>query len=274
MPALRFIACAIAVAVVWVPARAGAQPALKIFDAHLHYNQEPNPYYPLDRVLEVFRGNGVAGILANSRPNKEHPSARRCQGTGALGGAVHPSVSHPRRRAELVERSCDLICSRPNTNAAISVASGFHIYGNAAQGALVKRVVDFAAGRDLYLLAHCDGRRCSFCSGITPRPDHLGPYRLFDVAGARKRAARDPSALMGELSYRSGITASDGKLASNGAALLVIPTVSLLGSDTWINERWFGYHTIIRPYRGWLAQLPRNRPSALPTAATVRRQVE
>jgi len=27
---------------------------LKIFDAHLHYNQEPNPFYPLDKVLEVF----------------------------------------------------------------------------------------------------------------------------------------------------------------------------------------------------------------------------
>jgi hypothetical protein len=43
---------------------------LKIFDAHLHYNQEPDPLYPLDKVLEVFRRNGVAGIVANSRPNK------------------------------------------------------------------------------------------------------------------------------------------------------------------------------------------------------------
>src|SRR5262249_25025385 len=32
----------------------------------------------------------------------------------------------------------------------------FHIYGNAAQARLVKQVVDFAAGRNLYLLAHCD----------------------------------------------------------------------------------------------------------------------
>jgi len=30
----------------------------------------------------------------------------------------------------------------------------------------------------------------------------------------------------------------------------------LLGSDTWINERWFGYDTIFKEYRGWLAQLP------------------
>src|ERR1700674_970775 len=43
---------------------------LKIFDAHLHYNQEPNPFYPLDKVLELFKRNRVAGSVANSRPNK------------------------------------------------------------------------------------------------------------------------------------------------------------------------------------------------------------
>ena len=30
----------------------------------------------------------------------------------------------------------------------------------------------------------------------------------------------------------------------------------LIGSDTWINERWFGYDTSARAYRAWLAQLP------------------
>jgi predicted TIM-barrel fold metal-dependent hydrolase len=30
----------------------------------------------------------------------------------------------------------------------------------------------------------------------------------------------------------------------------------LLGSDTWINERWFGYDTIFKEYRNWLAQIP------------------
>ena len=72
MPASGTIARAIAAAVIVLAAPVGgsAQPTLKIFDAHLHYNQEPNPYYPLERMLDVFRRNNVAGILANSRPNK------------------------------------------------------------------------------------------------------------------------------------------------------------------------------------------------------------
>jgi hypothetical protein len=59
-----------AVVIAAMPVAAVAQQTLKIFDAHLHYNQEPNPFYPLERVLDIFRRNNVAGILANSRPNK------------------------------------------------------------------------------------------------------------------------------------------------------------------------------------------------------------
>jgi predicted TIM-barrel fold metal-dependent hydrolase len=59
---------------------------------------------------------------------------------------------------------------------------------------------------------------------------------------------------MGELSYRSGITTGDGRLAGEWRELF--NRHFLLGSDTWINERWFGYDTIMQTYRGWLAQLP------------------
>ena len=51
-------------------ANARAQERLEIFDAHLHYNQEPAPFYSLEQVLEVFRRNAITGIVATSRPNK------------------------------------------------------------------------------------------------------------------------------------------------------------------------------------------------------------
>ena len=37
----------------------------------------------------------------------------------------------------------------------------------------------------------------------------------------------------------------------------------LLGSDTWINERWFSYDTIFLEYRNWLAQLPRDQAAKI-----------
>ena len=54
-----------------VPTQSGAQAQLKIFDSHLHYNhQGPAPFFALDQVLDLFRRNGVGGIVANSRPNR------------------------------------------------------------------------------------------------------------------------------------------------------------------------------------------------------------
>ena len=64
-------------------------------------------------------------------------------------------------------------------------------------------------------------------------------------------------ALWGELSYRSGISNGQGRLSEDWRALFAAHSDRfLLGSDTWINERWFGYDTIVQNYRAWLVQLP------------------
>ena len=75
-----------------------AQTPLKIFDAHLHYNQEPNPYYELDKVLEIFRRNNVAGILATSRPNK---GTQQLMDAKAPGLWVVPFIRPYRQRSDI-----------------------------------------------------------------------------------------------------------------------------------------------------------------------------
>jgi hypothetical protein len=266
MVPFHFIACAIAAAVVWMPARASSQTALKIFDAHLHYNQEPNPYYPLERVLEVFRRNGVAGILANSRPNK---GTHQLVDAKAPGLWVVPFIRPYRTRDDVQNWSndpaiYDLIEAEYNRGYFRGVGE-FHIYGNAAQGALVKKVVDFAAGRDLYLLAHCDEAALLILLGHHSKAKIIWAHTGFSTPPARVRELLESNpALMGELSYRSGITTGDGKLAAEWRELFAQHSDRfLLGSDTWINERWFGYDTIMQTYRGWLAQLPEEQASRI-----------
>jgi hypothetical protein len=140
-----------------MPVAGIAQQRLKIFDAHLHYNQEPNPFYPLERVLDIFRRNNVAGILANSRPNK---GTHQLVDAKAPGLWVVPFIRPYRTRDDVQNWSTDpaiydLIEAEYKRGYFRGVGE-FHIYGEAAQRQLVKRVVDFAAERNLYLLAHCD----------------------------------------------------------------------------------------------------------------------
>src|SRR4051812_12553020 len=61
------IGCA-ALALLAVTPALAAEP-IEIFDAHLHYNWEPKPYYQPDEVLALFKKHRVTGILATSRPN-------------------------------------------------------------------------------------------------------------------------------------------------------------------------------------------------------------
>ena len=67
---------------------------------------------------------------------------------------------------------------------------------------------------------------------------------------------------MGELSYRGGIAEGGDKLSAAWRALFARHSDRfLIGSDTWINERWFAYDGLMNAYRGWLAQLPPIRPA-------------
>ena len=60
------------------------------------------------------------------------------------------------------------------------------------------------------------------------------------------------------MSYRSGITQSGGALSPEWRDLFArYSDRFLLGSDTWINERWASYDQVIGEYRAWLKQLPK-----------------
>ncbi|HET6263547.1 MAG TPA: hypothetical protein VFD95_01735, partial [Usitatibacter sp.] len=61
---------ALAAAILCSALAAGAAPYEgPIFDAHLHYNDDAVALYSIGTVRELFEKNGVAAILANSRPN-------------------------------------------------------------------------------------------------------------------------------------------------------------------------------------------------------------
>jgi predicted TIM-barrel fold metal-dependent hydrolase len=64
-------------------------------------------------------------------------------------------------------------------------------------------------------------------------------------------------ALWAELSYQSGIVGGAGQLTPAWRDLFGRYSERfLIGSDTWIDQRWTQYDDLMRGYRAWLAQLP------------------
>ena len=254
-------ALALALVMLGVAANAArAQERLELFDAHLHYNQEPNPFYPLAQVLEIFKRNGVTGIVATSRPNK---GTHQLVDAKAPGLWVVPFIRPYRVRADIQTwfddaAIYDLIQTEYKRGYYRGIGE-FHIYGDAAAGPLVKKVVDFAVEHDLYLHAHCDEAALLHLFAHSPRVKIIWAHTGFSTPPARVDALLEQfkDRLWGELSYRSGITDGTGKLTDEWRALFGRHSDRfLIGSDTWINERWFAYDGIFRTYRAWLAQLP------------------
>ncbi|MCE9570366.1 MAG: amidohydrolase [Rhodocyclales bacterium] len=233
---------------------------MPIFDAHLHYNWEPVPHFTVERVLSLFREQNIMGILATSRPN---------DGTRALYEAKPKDVwIVPFIRPYRVRPDIQTWMSDPQTEELIATEfkrgyyqgiGEFHLSGRAAEAPQVRKTVDFAVRHGLYLHAHADDEALEILYRHNPKAKVVWAHTGFSTAPEQVAAylERYP-ALWCELSYRYGIT-SGGKLTAEWKALFErYPDRFLLGSDTWVNERWDSYGGIMGDYRAWLAQLPKD----------------
>ena len=129
--------------------------------------------------------------------------------------------------------------------------------GQAAAAPQVKFTVDFAARHDLYLHAHADDEALEILFRQNPKARIIWAHTGFSTAPEQVEAylQRYPG-LWCELSYRYGITAAGGQLTPEWKRLFEkYPERFLVGSDTWVNERWDSYASIMGGYRQWLAQL-------------------
>jgi len=256
-------ACAaFAALLVTLPAHA-AEPPIEIFDAHMHYNWEPKPFYQPDEVLALFKKHHVTGILATSRPNTGTNVLMDAKKDGKADGLqIVPFIRPYRVRADIQTwfndpTIFDLVQEEYQRGYYRGVGE-FHLTGKDAASPWVKKTVDFAVEHDLYIHAHADDEAVEILMRHNSRAKIIWAHTGFSLATSRVAAmlATYPN-LWGELSYRSGITGAGGELTPEWRGLFEkYPDRFLLGSDTWINERWASYGDIMAGYRGWLKQLP------------------
>lgn len=260
---LMSLLCALVLGLAAPDARAEApRPPLPLFDAHLHYNWEPVPHLPLDKVLALFRAQHITGILATSRPNDGTRALYEASRTTAKDLWVVPFIRPYRVRPDIQTWMSD-----PQTETLIAAEfkrgyyrgiGEFHLTGQAANAPQVKSTVAFAVRHDLFLHAHADDAALEILFRHDPKAKIIWAHTGFSTPPEQVEAylQRHPT-LWCELSYRYGITDLGGKLSPAWQRLFEkYPERFLVGSDTWIDDRWDGYASIMGGYRQWLAQLP------------------
>ena len=243
-----------------------------LFDAHLHYNEEAaSGPHPLADVLARMQKSGVKAIVANSRPNDGSKALAAAPETRKAGVTVVPFIRLYRNRADydswFKDETIDDMVQAEFARGVAGDQAGpfkgigeFHLYDSAnANGAVAKKLMVFAAKNKLAVLAHVDA------AAIDLLMAHALDARLIwahtgigGVPAARvDELFNKYPQLMGELSYRPGLTCDGGKLCPEWRALLLkYPTRFMIGSDTWVNQRWQYYEELMTSYRVWLGDLP------------------
>ena len=208
---------------------------------------------------------GVRGILANSRPND---GTRALAATQRPALVVVPFIRLYRNRADYTGWFADeSIYAMVLDELARGTAAGpyrgigeFHLYDSAnANGPVAARLMRLAQEKNLAVLAHVDDAAIGMLFAHAPQARLIWAHTGIGGAPAarvRELMRRHPT-LRGELSYRPGLTGSDGRLSAEWKALFgEFPDRFVLGSDTWVNARWDEYEALMRAARLWLGDLP------------------
>ncbi|HSO07060.1 MAG TPA: amidohydrolase family protein [Pelomicrobium sp.] len=234
---------------------AAAEP-LALFDAHLHYNREAWAEVPPAQALRLIEQAGIRRAVVSSTPD---------EGTLELY-ALAPErivpVLRPYRtdadRATWYRDPAIVAYLEERLQRGVHRGIGeFHVHGDAADTAVVGRIVELAVARDLVLYAHSDERAVEILFAKNPRARvlwaHAGMNSEPDAVS--RMLDRFPN-LWVELSIR-GDVAPAGALDPQWRALFVRhPDRFLYGTDTYVTSRWHELPGIAEAARRWLGQLP------------------
>jgi hypothetical protein len=242
-----------------IPAQAQSETsALPIFDAHVHYNLDEGRSVSVEEVFDLWRRAGIRGVLLTSRPNDGTRELReKAPEEFETVAFARPYVTRSDVQTWFRDPAIYAMIERELARGFYHGIGEFHIFGHDADTEGFARFVRLAKMHNLWLHAHCDDYVIERIFALDPGAKVIWAHTGMGVAEERvaELLARYP-ALYGELSYRSGIT-DHGALSSAWRSLFTkYPDRFLLGSDTWVPQRWPDVPSIMAGYREWLKELP------------------
>ncbi|MDP6706911.1 MAG: amidohydrolase family protein [Alphaproteobacteria bacterium] len=267
----RLASAALALALA-IPATARSEAPLPIFDAHLHYSHGAWAPFGPAAVIDNMDKAGVPRALVSSTPDDGTLTLYQKDGSrfvpvlrpyrdGVNSANWHLDAETPAYLARRLKRG-------------IYAGIGeFHLFDAAAAGApVVAEVVRLALARDIFVHVHSGPEAIEALFRRTPKLKviwaHAGMTSPPQVIGRLLAAHRN---LWTELSFRGWDVAPDGGVDPEWRQLLLRhPDRFMIGTDTYVNQRWDAYQTLVAEHRHWLGQLPPKVAKAIAYGNAVR----
>jgi len=235
---------------------AGAQ-TLPIFDAHLHYSHDAWESVPPADAIAIMRKAGIKRALISS--SGDDGQQRLYQAAPDL---VIPELRPYRTRGEIGtwvrdETVPSYLEERLKKYRYASIGE-FHLYGADADLPVPRRMVQLARQYKLFLHAHSDSDAVERMYKQWPQARILWAHAGFDSPENVAKMLRKHKNLWCDLAFRTD-HGSGGKVdAAWRKVFLEFPDRFMVGTDSYVPERWHYIPEHAQWSRAWLADLPRN----------------
>ena len=236
-----------------LPSLAGAQ--LPIVDAHVHYSHDAWTVVPPKEAVAILRKAGLKRALVSSSND---------EGTQKLlaeaPDLIVPELRPYRLRGDAsswVRDDAIVAYVEERLKRYRYVAIGeFHLFGADAELPVPRRIVELARQYGLMLHAHSDADAIERLFRQYPGAKILWAHSGFEQPGRVRGMLRKHPTLWADLAFRSD-QGSGGKVTPEWReAFLEFPDRFMVGTDTFVPERWHYVPEHAAYSRSWLADLP------------------
>ncbi|HTP95797.1 MAG TPA: amidohydrolase family protein [Burkholderiales bacterium] len=239
---------------------------LPIFDAHIHYSHDAWDRLPPADAVALLRKAGVTHALVSSSnddgqeklyaeaPDLIIPSLRPYRTRSDVSGWVRDEgiVGYVEQR---LQRALEAKGGSAPPYRYFAIGE-FHVYGADADLPVVRRMVQLAKQHRLLLHAHSDADAIERLFRQDPDARILWAHSGFERPERVRELLRAHRNLWCDLAFRTD-HASGGKVDPDWrAAFTEFPDRFMLGTDTYVPERWYYVTENASASRQWLADLP------------------
>jgi hypothetical protein len=234
---------------------AAAQEQRPVIDVHIHYSQDAWGVLPPPDAIKVLRQAGLRKAFVSSSSDDGTQMLLK-----AAPDLIVPVLRPYRRRGETGSWTGDVSIIahvearlRANTYAGIGE---FHAYGADADTPVMKRMVELAKERKIFLHAHSDADAVERIYKHDPDALVLWAHCGFEQVDKVRAMVTKHKTLWADVAHRND-HAPSGRLDATWKRLFLdFPERFMVGTDTYTPERWHYVVEHASYSRKWLDDLP------------------
>ena len=236
-----------------LPLLAGAQ--LPIVDAHVHYSHDAWTVVPPKEAVAILRKAGLKRALVSSS-NDEGTQKLLAEAPDLIVPELRPY--RLRGDASSWVRDDAIVAyveERLKRYRYVGIGE-FHLFGADAELPVPRRIIELARQHGLMLHAHSDADAIERLFRQYPGAKILWAHSGFEQPGRVREMLRKHPTLWADLAFRSDQGSGAKVTPEWREAFLEFPDRFMVGTDTFVPERWHYVPEHAAYSRGWLADLP------------------